>query len=594
MLHDDEGDNISEKNGQYCELTAQYWAWKNLDADYVGLCHYRRFLCFADGEFELDERNQIQAGMLDEENKVKYGLTDEALMQKTIEDNDCVVGDLEDITGIYTPKGEQKTVYEHWAKHDRALINTRDLDMLMQLIDRKYPQFSHEAHEYMNGRYFLGYNCFVMKKALFDEMCAYEFDILSEMERYVDFTHYNQTLTRVYGFMAEILYSIYIYHLENNGAKVKHLPLVYFNVTDKLETFDLAPIQDAIPVVFIAHYKVFEAVLDVTLRSFLAHINPDRKYDIIILNDQIRTYIKKSLQKQAAECPNVTLRFIDAISLGIMIDDHIGFRKEITGNKVEIVDPDPRALMPWLLTKYPKIILLEWNLLFRGSIDELWDMDMQGKMIAATPDLGEQACVNNPYSNRLEYDRDTLKMKDPFDFFETSVMVMDLEKMRDERYHDRVIAFYQREDYAIRHMDVLNAVYEGQTLPLDYKWNYPVVMNDWRKSILPQAPLAIYRQYQQASKDVCIEQYDKDDMWNPIGSDTDVEFWRLARQGNFYEVLLSSMVNRGFEIAEDNEKRNFSTIVFSALFPAETKRRAKIEKACPEGSRRRRILNHMS
>ena len=54
------------------------------------------------------------------------------------------------------------------------------------------------------------------------------------------------------------------------------------------------------------------------------------------------------------------------------------------------------------------------------------------------------------------------------------------------------------------------------------------------------------------------------------------------------------MVNRGFEIAEDNEKRNFSTIVFSALFPAETKRRAKIEKACPEGSRRRRILNHMS
>lgn len=36
-------ENISNVPPYYCELIGLYWAWKNLDCDYLGLVHYRRY-----------------------------------------------------------------------------------------------------------------------------------------------------------------------------------------------------------------------------------------------------------------------------------------------------------------------------------------------------------------------------------------------------------------------------------------------------------------------------------------------------------------------------------------------------------------------
>ena len=50
-LKDNQGDNISIKNPNYCELTGLYYIWKNTNSDIIGLTHYRRY--FFDNPFKI-------------------------------------------------------------------------------------------------------------------------------------------------------------------------------------------------------------------------------------------------------------------------------------------------------------------------------------------------------------------------------------------------------------------------------------------------------------------------------------------------------------------------------------------------------------
>lgn len=73
-LGDDTGDNISELNCYYAELSGVYWVWKNdRNTENVGICHYRRYLTseegyvFTEAEYEqiLSEYDIITTKLLE-------------------------------------------------------------------------------------------------------------------------------------------------------------------------------------------------------------------------------------------------------------------------------------------------------------------------------------------------------------------------------------------------------------------------------------------------------------------------------------------------------------------------------------------------
>ena len=191
---DDEGENISAKNPNYCELTGLYWAWKNLDADCVGLAHYRRY--FSKG-FGKDKKARIL----------------------TRADYEKELGGAD----VLLPKPRHYWIesnYSHYAHAHHAA----DLDTTRKILEERYPQYLPAWKKNMKKTSGHRFNMFVMKKELLDRYCAWLFDILFELEQRLDISAYNKNDSRVFGFVSERLLDVWI---DANGIKYKNVPYVF-------------------------------------------------------------------------------------------------------------------------------------------------------------------------------------------------------------------------------------------------------------------------------------------------------------------------------------------------------------------------------
>lgn len=232
---DDTGENISEKKSNYSEFTVQYWVWKNLRADYVGLCHYRRFLSFSGGDYPKNDLGLAEEPILSRRSEEKYGLLDAVSMTGVIQGNDLVVMEPAAVERMHPPGGAVKTVREMWDAHDGMFFRKRALDMLLELVAEMRPAYLSAAEAYLGGALHYGYNCYVMKRELFEQLCDFQFPVLFELEKRLAADTPADHLPRTVGFMGEILYGIFVYHgLTQLNWQVRELPLVYFYRTEIL------------------------------------------------------------------------------------------------------------------------------------------------------------------------------------------------------------------------------------------------------------------------------------------------------------------------------------------------------------------------
>lgn len=598
MAHDDEGENISEKNYSYCELTAQYWEWKNVDADYYGLCHYRRFPCFkVPDNIKWNNRAQIVSETIDDWSMKRFGLDDEETMRRIIEANDVVTGLEQDIKGVSTPKGDQPTAWKHWMAQHRVVIMQDDLLTFMRILKEVAPQLGKDAEEYLRGKKFLGFNCFVMKKELFNELCEIEFKILERLEQEIgDVSRYSMPVSRFYGYMGEIISSTFIYQLRKRGAKVLNIPLVYFNHTDPEQRF---PRNDkaAIPVLFY-HISDRAELFATTWQSFLSHQNPDQRYDAIIFDRGSNKAMCDSFAGMAAGYDNISVRFVAADVFVNGLKERFFSRgmswKENPGKKIVTVDDEVRfPALPFLLcdlTELDEILVIGDRTLLQTAPDELWNEKLaEGEIAAAPLDPFRLARVEYfyPESDHNEYIKDYANnMHDdmPGHHF-TAAMKVDLKEYRKLVQYEKLYESITNPSGFIRDdSEALNFLLSGHFRTVKQNWCTIYECNSYLEYQLPYTPLYVHRELLKARQEPYVITYMLDDPFYPFFTEITERFWKEARKTPFYEMLLD---RKTYVFRKEMSKPQQFT---RRMLKRGSKLHSAVSFAFPVGSRRYKLM----
>ena len=221
MIGDDTGNNISELNRYFAELTALYWIWKNTDSPYVGMFHYRRFLSLNDNTrypmLEFPSMRFRHLGLRHLNGFAKEFLHDLELEKKYIQPWFAT-------HDILVSEPIRVNAYEQYKKEH--IIS--DLDAALEIIRQKYPQMYDSAVKTLHGNEgFYPTNMFIARREILNDYATWLFSILLPLSDSIkeEVAARNTEQKLAFAYLAERLFTVYLrYEQQKHGLRIKEFP----------------------------------------------------------------------------------------------------------------------------------------------------------------------------------------------------------------------------------------------------------------------------------------------------------------------------------------------------------------------------------
>lgn len=530
---DDGGKNISQQNPFYCELTTQYWAWKNLDADYYGFFHYRRYLSFRKLPQKHDPYGNLLEPYIGDETVEKLGLGAENI-EKLVTQYDFILPEEKNTRSM---PGMGKNMRSQYLAS--GYLHEEDLDIMMAVLREKSPEMVPIAESYEAGHKTWFNNMFIAKKEIFQAYSAWLFDILDACCQRMNMADYSVEALRTPGHLAERLLNIYFrYLIGQKKYRYTTLQTVVFMNTDPTPDVQPAFAQNNVAIALSAN-DYYVPYVSALLHSLRANIHGDNNYDILVMTRDISPANQKRLQGIFRGNPNVSLRFINVARFENQFA-HLFLRDHF------VIETYFRLLMPELMQQYRKVLYLDSDLILNADPAELFHTDVDGFLLAAAHDADTAGLYNGFEPNKKNYMDNVLKIKEPYSYFQAGVILFNLEEFRKTYTTDEMLRFAASNHWELLDQDVLNYLAQGRYKAVDMAWN---VMTDWRGIRIPQiisrAPKYLWDEYMKAHEAPKIIHYaGPDKPWQQENADYGEYFWRYARECDYYEVIVQRFVEK--------------------------------------------------
>lgn len=328
--------------------------------------------------------------------------------------------------------------------------------------------------------------------------------------------------------------------------------------------------EQAVAVVFASDIHYFP-YLSVAILSLIEHSSASHRYDVIVLTDAAAVAEEQQLKSLCADRDNISIRCID------MAD----FQRECAGFGVRShlsVAAYYRLYIASICAEYQKILYMDCDVLCCADVAELFYKDLGTNLVAAAYDLPIQDIRSEWLDGARAY-IESIGMKDAKQCFNSGVLVMNLQQMREENTEQELLRVAAINKKYWHDQSVLNICCQGRVLFLPECWNFTTHMYAPGR-LSPHTAAECLTLIQQRSYNIihyaagCIKP------WQTFTSPLYQEWWKVAARTPYYGVICQRTVKQAQQKCTCKKQVKMMISVLLALI-------------CPTGNNQCRARRHM-
>lgn len=264
----------------------------------------------------------------------------------------------------------------------------------------------------------------------------------------------------------------------------------------------------------------------------MENADKNRQYVFCVLHQEITNDNMSLLRNQIVLFSQFSIQFIDI--RGRIGNYNLFISRHLT------VEAYFRLFIPELLSEYHKAIYLDGDMICCGNIAELFDINLDGYLLAAVQDVAIAWYHSKKEIKHFNiFHQGLLGLKNPEEYFNSGMLVFNIDLFRKTTSTDALLELAASREWQVHDQDVLNYAAEGKTLILPLYWNF---MYNRRAKYLP-APLK--QKYDEAAKKPKIIHYINIKPWEHEVFFSYFElFWKYATRTPFIGSIVERMQSK--------------------------------------------------